>query len=96
MSKYIALNMVELGNYRFDEEAGREVRDEGSKPTLVNADHIRCLYARRDGKPGSRITFADGGGFAVTEAPDHIAGLIAGGDTSVRLALSPPVSETAN
>lgn len=96
MSQFIALNMVEAGRAVWNEDEGREIRSETSKPVLINAAHIRCFYARKDDKPGTRITFADGGGFAVTEAPDHIAGLVAGGDVGARLALAAPATETAN
>ena len=36
-------------------------------PTVVNAEFIRCFYPRKGGNPGTRITFADGHGFAVKE-----------------------------
>jgi hypothetical protein len=93
--KFISLNMVEAGAARYDEDAGREIRDETSKACVVNAATIRCFYARRDGKPGTRITFNDGGGFAVHETPDVVAQAVATGDVNL-LALAPPVSETAN
>jgi hypothetical protein len=41
-------------------------------PACVNVETIRGFYPRHDGKPGTRLTFADGGGFAVTEAFDQI------------------------
>ena len=38
-------------------------------PVTVQVDSIRCFYARRaDRGPGTRITFKDGGGFAVSES----------------------------
>lgn len=43
---------------------------ENRSPTAsatINVDAIRCFYLRRGGEPGCRITFVDGGGFAVTE-----------------------------
>ena len=92
--KFVSLNMVEPGAVRFDEETGTEVRDESSKPVVVNAGAIRAFYARRDGKPGTRITFSDGGGFAVTETPDRVVLLIAGGDVPT-LALLAPASTDA-
>ena len=53
---------------KIDTRAYRE--DEGDAPRLVkvaiNADRIRCLNPRREGA-GTRLTFADGGGFAVQE-----------------------------
>jgi hypothetical protein len=80
--KFVSLNMVERGQY--DEDTGVEV--ETSKPVVINTATIRCFYARKDGKPGTRITFNDGGGFAVIDPPGAIAELVAGGD----LATLPP------
>jgi len=34
--------------------------------TMISTKAIRCFYPRHEG-PGTRITFTDGGGFAVTE-----------------------------
>ncbi len=95
---FIVLNMVEAGAASYNEDTGREEVAETSKPTLVNGDAIRCLYGRRDGKVGTRITFMDGGGFAVHETPDQVAGMVAGGDVaqSLALALAPPQSETVS
>jgi hypothetical protein len=94
MSKFVAINMVEPGVVRFDEDLGREVRDESSKPAVINADAIRAFYARKDGKPGTRITFNDGGGFAIIETPVQLAALVAGGEINP-LALAQPVSTDA-
>jgi len=46
-------------------------------PANVNADAIRCFYPRRNERPGTRITFVDGGGFAVTEAYADVEAMIA-------------------
>ena len=92
--KFVTLNMVGPGAVRFDEDTGTEVRDELSKPVVVNAAAIRAFYARRDGKPGTRITFSDGGGFAVAELPEQLAQLVASGDIQT-LALIPAVSTDA-
>jgi len=45
-------------------------------PTMVNPDRIRCFYRRRNDQPGTRITFADGGGFAVAESYDDVKALV--------------------
>jgi hypothetical protein len=92
MSKFITLSKIEATRARFNEDTGEEVAIEETKPCLVNSSAIRCLYARRDGKPGTRITFSDGGGFAVSEQPDVIAQLIAGGDVPGTLALPAPAT----
>lgn len=47
-------------------------------PVMINVEAIRCFYPRRNEAPGTRITFTDGGGFAVAESFEHVAGLIAG------------------
>ena len=70
---FINLSMVERGSY--NEDTG--VYDEASKPVTINASCIRCFYARRDNKPGTRITFNDGGGFAVSEDLDHVTSAVA-------------------
>ena len=49
-----------------------------SDPTMVNVDSIRCFYPRRHGNPGCRLTFTDGGGFAVTESFETIQALVNG------------------
>lgn len=48
----------------------------------INPDSIRCFYPRKkhhDGTPriGTRITFKDGGGFAVTETYEEVKALVA-------------------
>jgi hypothetical protein len=91
---FVSLSLIEASRPAFNEDTGREEIVETSKPVVVNAATIRCFYARRDGKPGTRITFNDGGGFAVSETPDAVARVVAGGDLA--LALAPPVSATAN
>jgi hypothetical protein len=96
MSKFITLSKIERTASRYDEDTQQEIHTEESKPCLVNADAIRCLYGRRDGKPGSRLTFTDGGGFAVSEQPDAIAAMIAGGDVPNSLALAPAASPASN
>jgi hypothetical protein len=82
--KFVTLNMVERG--AFDEDTG--TYGEGSKPTIVNASCIRCFYSRKDGKPGTRITFNDGGGFAVTELVDAVALAVAGGEVAAQLTVA--------
>lgn len=47
-----------------------------TSPTVVNADAIRCFYPRRDEKPGTRLTFIDGGGFAVTESFEAVKAMV--------------------
>jgi hypothetical protein len=67
----IQLNKVEGVTMNED-----EVATETSKPVFVNPNSIRCFYSRRGGQVGTRITFTDGGGFAVTETPEAVAAQI--------------------
>jgi hypothetical protein len=67
----MTLNLIILT--KIDTRAYRE--DEGDAPKLVkvavNPARIRCFNPRREGD-GTRITFADGGGFAVQETGSEI------------------------
>ena len=45
-------------------------------PVTINTAAIRCFYRRRNERPGTRLTFTDGGGFAVTEPYEDVANLI--------------------
>lgn len=45
-------------------------------PTCIDADHIRCFYPRKNNRPGTRITFKDGGGFAVSEPYDEVKAMV--------------------
>jgi len=44
---------------------------------MVAVEAIRCFYPRRDNAPGTRITFVDGGGFAVIEDYESVKNLVA-------------------
>jgi hypothetical protein len=39
---------------------------------------VRCFYPRKGGNPGTRITFTDGGGFAVSQPYEAVKALMAG------------------
>jgi len=84
---------------KIDTRAYRE--DEGDAPKLVkvavNPARIRCFNPRREGA-GTRITFADGGGFAVQESGAEIfAAMDAGLSLSAQAALyvTAPVAPAA-
>lgn len=69
--------------YTDTDEPGENGDDEGSnsapvnataevtRPVLVSPSSIRSITARRNGS-GSRLTFSDGGGYAVAESYDEI------------------------
>src|SRR5688572_20469409 len=42
-------------------------------PVIIAVDSIRCFNPRKNGAAGTRLTFKDGGGFAVHEPFDDIA-----------------------
>jgi len=67
---YIILTKIDTRSYREDEgDAPKTV------PVVIAADSIRCFNPRRQGD-GTRITFKDGGGYAVTEIVPTILTLI--------------------
>jgi hypothetical protein len=70
---FLSLNMIEHGVY--NEDTG--TYEEGTRPVSINPGRIRAFYARKGDRPGSRITFSDGGGFAVRETPNEIGALLA-------------------
>lgn len=70
----------EVSSYNDTDEPG-----EGSSartPVAVNPEAIRCFYPRRDNRPGTRITFIDGGGFAVAEPYEAVKAAVFGGGLS--------------
>lgn len=73
----ILVNKFDGVETSFNEDTGENTSTETMIPARINVAAIRCYYARRDGKPGSRITFTDGGGFAVAETPEQLDALTA-------------------
>ncbi|MDC7784781.1 hypothetical protein PQJ75_00750 [Rhodoplanes sp. TEM] len=69
--KMISLTMVRATIV--DED---EIEREVTSPVRVNPVYIRSMNPRKEDKPGSRITFADGGGFAVSETLEQIEAAI--------------------
>jgi hypothetical protein len=63
-----------------------------TQPVWINAARIRCFTPRKDDRVGTRITFSDGGGFAVTEPANTVLALIrdASGPTVDNLLLAAP------
>lgn len=70
--RMIELTKVETTRFNDNEEGEGQPR----VTTAVQADSIRCMYPRKGGKPGTRITFTDGGGFVVTESYAVIKALL--------------------
>jgi len=58
-------------------EPGSAPRQPQTSPVTSNVDSIRCFYTRRpDLGTGTRITFKDGGGFAVSESYDEVSAMV--------------------
>jgi len=70
--RMINLNKFDGSTTSFNEDTGETTTTEATVVARINAEAIRCYYPRKDNAPGSRITFTDGGGFAVAETPEQI------------------------
>lgn len=53
-----------------------EIETEVTEVVTINPTYLRSFNPRRDGKVGTRLTFADGGGFAVTECYQEVRSAI--------------------
>lgn len=87
MPQIIRLNMITADNSRRDryndnEEGEGALGEVRSRRVSVNVAAIRCYYPRKDERPGTRITFTDGGGFAVTEPYWDVDRLVSGEEVS--------------
>jgi hypothetical protein len=45
-----------------------EVGNDAVTPTVLNAEFLRCFYPRKEDRNGVRVTFNDGGGWAIAES----------------------------
>jgi len=59
------LDLTKINSRGYREDHGDPLP---TAPVTINAALIRCFYPRKDDAPGTRITFNDGGGFAVSES----------------------------
>jgi hypothetical protein len=66
--KMIMVSMV-TGN----DEVGTDL----TTPTLMNAEHVRCFYPRKEDRNGTRVTFEDGGGWPIAESFDWLKAAMA-------------------
>lgn len=71
MTKFVELNMI-TGQSQNDLEQVTET----STKVWVNVEDIREFYARRDNRQGTRISYKNSAGIAVTETPDQVANAI--------------------
>lgn len=72
--RFIQLTKVQPVDQYHDNEEGEGLP--APAPVQVSVDAIRCFYPRRNKEPGTRLTFIDGGGFAVTESFDEVTNLV--------------------
>ena len=82
--EFVTLTMVRSAE-RYNDE-GEAV--ETLEPVLINPALVRSFNARRHEKPGTRITFANGRGFAVSESVADVNALLGGEPAEERLALT--------
>jgi hypothetical protein len=78
---FITLNKITADRRRdfhsdTDEPGEAQANGITSTPVRISVAAIRCFYPRKDNAPGTRITFTDGGGFAVTEDFAVVAGMV--------------------
>lgn len=67
--RLIQLNKIDYHTYAEGQDLEPEVR---TVVVTINTESIRCFYPRKNGRPGTRITFNDRGGFAVAETPEQV------------------------
>jgi hypothetical protein len=78
MSKYVIMNQIKEGSGGdYNEETGLYESNVQYIPTAINLDAVRNFFPRHEGKPGTRLTFTDGGGFPVREAFDQVLTVVA-------------------
>jgi hypothetical protein len=78
--KLIQLTMVQGERMPEHDEDGEPIGQGTTEtsPVTIQAGYVRCWYPRKAGKPGTRITFSDGSGFAVTESYAEVTTAISG------------------
>lgn len=55
-----------------DEPGEQQASQMETQPVSIFVDAIRCFYPRKNDRPGTRLTFRDGGGFAVAESYEEV------------------------
>jgi hypothetical protein len=69
---FALITLNKIASVRPDAYDAEEGAPERTEETAVNVFKVRVFYRRKGGKPGSRITFDDGGGFAVAEPFEYL------------------------
>jgi hypothetical protein len=88
----ITLNMVDREAYD-ENESG--VAIESTVPAVVQVEAIRTYYRRKGGRVGTRLTFTDGGGFAVADTFEAVSAALAAAGVTIPAPLPLPVAEPA-
>jgi competence transcription factor ComK len=65
---FVTVTMIRTTTANYNEATGEVSSVENTTQTPVNATWIRAFYPRKNDRPGTRITFVDGSGFAIQEA----------------------------
>lgn len=58
------------------------------EPVTISVESIRCFYPRKNSRPGTRLTFTDGGGFVVVEDYATVKARIEEAETVARRAFN--------
>lgn len=77
--QYIELNKIisdRGADFYNDNEEGEGASTPQTTLVTINVEAIRCFYPRRNNRPGTRVMFTDGGGYAVTEPYDDVVRLL--------------------
>jgi hypothetical protein len=80
--RFIELSKI-VGRDVADEEGEEGQETDRTVPVRVQVEAIRCFYPRKGDRVGTRLTFTDGGGFAVSEEFPHVGRLVTGGPVFV-------------
>lgn len=77
--RMIELNMVlaDGGDTREDEDGIQITSQSTSCPVSVAVDQIRCFYPRKENRPGTRLTFHNSAGMAVTDTYEEVKAKLA-------------------
>jgi hypothetical protein len=91
---YVILNQVKESHGEYNDATGDYENIDQHIPTVVQLSTISRAYPRHGGRPGTRLTFTDGGGFAVSEAFDQILAVLGTvqGSAVLAVSVSPPAS----
>lgn len=93
--KFVIMHQIKEGHGEYNEETGERENREQLIPTAVNLGALRNFFPRHEGKPGTRLTFVDGGGYPVAEAFDQVLIAVAKSQGSAVEAIAPAPTTAA-